>query len=57
MIKLVSDTIDIINICNNLTEDTYPSKLEFITKNYNKGICYSTLLDRLQDTITKILIN
>lgn len=57
MIKLVSNTIDIINICNSLTEDTYLSKLEFITENYNKGICYSTLLDRLQDTITKILIN
>lgn len=54
---IANDTIDIINICNSITENTYLSKLEFITENYNKGICYSTLLDRLQETITKILKN
>lgn len=54
---IANDTIDIINICNSITNETYLSKLEFINENYNKSIHYSTLLDRLKDTITKILKN
>lgn len=54
---IANDTIDIIDICNNITEETYLSKIDFINENYNKSIHYSTLLDRLQNTITKILNN
>ena len=51
----VNNMSEIITVCNNLTEDTYFEKLEYVNKNFDMCKKYIYLLDRLKDTIEKNL--
>jgi hypothetical protein len=52
---IVNNLSEIIEVCNNLTEDTYFEKLEYVNKNFDISKKYIYLLDRLKDIIEKNL--
>jgi hypothetical protein len=52
---IVNSLSEIIDVCNNLTENTYTEKLEYINKNFDLSINYINLLDRLKIVIEKNL--
>lgn len=53
---IVNSLEEIVNVINNLTEDDYISKLEFIKENFDKAEQYgSNLFDRADNEIKKLL--
>ena len=54
---IVNDANEIIEVCNNLNENSYNEKLFFVEKNYELSKKYITIVDRLQTVIEKILKN
>jgi hypothetical protein len=52
---IVNSLSEIIDVCDNLTENTYSEKLEYINKNFDLSIKYINLLDRLKIVIEKNL--
>ena len=53
---IVNSLEDIVNVVNNLTEDDYTSRLEYIKENFDKSLQYgSNLFERADNEIKKLL--
>ena len=53
---IVNSLEDIVNVVNNLTEDDYTSRLEYIKENFDKALQYgSNLFERVDNEIKKLL--
>ena len=53
---IVNSLEDIVNVVNNLTEDDYTSRLEYIKENFDKSLQYgSNLFERVDNEIKKLL--
>ena len=53
---IVNSLEDIVNVVNNLTEDDYTSRLEYIKENFDKASQYSSnLFERVDNEIKKLL--
>jgi len=46
---------DIINVCNNLTPDTYKYLLPYVENNYNEGLKHYKYEDILKEAMLKAL--
>ena len=54
--KIKKSLEDIVNVVNNLTEDDYTSRLEYIKENFDKSLQYgSNLFERADNEIKKLL--
>lgn len=54
---IVNDFKEIIDVCNNLTEESYKNKQIFIEENFEKSKKFCNIADRLKDKIEKLLKN
>jgi len=52
---IINNFLDLMNVCNNLTENSYYDKIDYIEKNFKLSINYVNLLDRLQKIIQEKL--
>jgi hypothetical protein len=52
---IVNSLSEIIDVCNNLTEDVYNEKMEYVNRNFDLSKKYINLLGRLKSTIEKNL--
>lgn len=52
---IVNGLGEIINACNNLTEEDYTSRLEILEENYQKGKKYENLQDRIREKVRELI--
>lgn len=54
-IIIANDLNEVVTACNSLNQDSYLDRMEFVEKNFDLAQKYITIVDRLEQTINKIL--